>query len=154
MSDEFSESDIAKIIGHPIMVALGAALAWLTAGRSPAIGSALATLLSIVGGIAFLAFSLMYRRYLGILGAGGDPKESPACESYVKLRESLAEGGLAANLYACRLKGFLGGVDRFFGDAGMANRTLFPHAFGLKTPAPLGPRSRSTAAFFSHWSTP
>jgi hypothetical protein len=44
---------------------------------------------------------------------------------------------LAANLYACRLKGFLGEVDRFFGDAGMANRTLFPHAFGLKTPAPL-----------------
>jgi hypothetical protein len=41
------------------MVALGAALAWLTAGRSPAIGSALAALLSIAGGIAFLAFSLM-----------------------------------------------------------------------------------------------
>ena len=59
MSDPFSEGDIAKTIGHPLMVALGAALAWLTAGRSPAIGSALAALLSIAGGIAFLAFSLM-----------------------------------------------------------------------------------------------
>ena len=59
MSDPFSEGDIAKTIDHPLMVAPGAALAWLTAGRSPAIGSALAALLSIAGGIAFLAFSLM-----------------------------------------------------------------------------------------------
>ena len=71
------------------MVALGAALAWVTAGRSPAIGSALAALFSIAGG-GFLAFSLMYRRFLGILGAGGDPAGSPECESYVKLRESRA----------------------------------------------------------------
>jgi hypothetical protein len=118
------------------MVALGAALAWVTAGRSPAIGSALAALFSIAGG-GFLAFSLMYRRFLGILGAGGDPAGSPECESYVKLRESLAKGGLPARLYARRLTGFLNGADSFFGDAGMANHTLFPHAFGLKTPAPL-----------------
>jgi len=44
---------------------------------------------------------------------------------------------MAARLYAERLTRFLDWVDRFFGDAGMAERTLFPHAFGLKTPAPL-----------------
>jgi hypothetical protein len=82
-------------------------------------------------------FLSCYRRFLGILGAGSDPAGSPECESYVKLRESLAKGGLPARLYARRLTGFLNGADSFFGDAGMANHTLFPHAFGLKTPAPL-----------------
>jgi hypothetical protein len=124
MSDQFSEGDIAKTIGHPVMVALGAALA-------------VAALLSIVGGVSFLAFPLMYRRYLGIFGCGGGPEGSPECESYVRLRESLAKGGLAARLYAGRLTRFLDAVDHFFGDAGIANRTLFPHAFGLRTPAPL-----------------
>jgi hypothetical protein len=32
---------------------------------------------------------------------------------------------------------FLDAIDRFFGDAGMADRTLFPRVFRLKTPAPL-----------------
>src|SRR5262245_58984143 len=40
-------------------------------------------------------------------------------------------------MYADRLVAFLNAVDCFFGDAGMADRTLFPHAFGLRTPAPL-----------------
>jgi hypothetical protein len=44
---------------------------------------------------------------------------------------------MAAHLYAERLTRFLDWVDRFFGDAGMGDRTLFPHAFGLRTPAPL-----------------
>ncbi len=79
----------------------------------------------------------MYRRYLGILAAGGDPQGSPECESYASLRASLAKGGIAARLYAGRLTRFLDAVDRFFGDAGMAGRSLFPHAFGLKAPTPL-----------------
>jgi hypothetical protein len=49
MSDPFSEGDIAKTIGHPLMVALGAALAWLTAGRSPAIGLIIWTLTATRG---------------------------------------------------------------------------------------------------------
>jgi hypothetical protein len=32
---------------------------------------------------------------------------------------------------------FLDAVDHFFRDAGKADQTLFPHAFGLKAPAPL-----------------
>ncbi|MGH6863585.1 MAG: hypothetical protein ACRECN_04835, partial [Methylocella sp.] len=35
------------------------------------------------------------------------------------------------------LTAFLDGIERFFGDAGMADRTLIPHAFGLRNPAPL-----------------
>jgi hypothetical protein len=56
---------------------------------------------------------------------------------------------LPARLSARRLTGFLNGADSFFGDAGMANHTLFPHAFGLKNrghamdPARLRPLSFS-----------
>jgi hypothetical protein len=42
-----------------------------------------------------------------------------------------------ARVYARWLTTFLDAVDRFFGDAGKADQTLFPHAFLLKTPAPL-----------------
>jgi hypothetical protein len=35
------------------------------------------------------------------------------------------------------LTAFLDGLDRFLGDAELADQTLFPHAFGLRTPAPL-----------------
>jgi hypothetical protein len=147
MGDQFSESDFAKTIGYPIMVALGALLTWLTAGMSGSIGSALTALLSLLGGVSFLAFSLMYRRYLGILASGGDPEGSPEhARGYDRLRESLGRGGLAARLYAGRLKRVIEAVDDFFGDAGKADDSLFPRAFGLKTPAPLGQHGRSTAA--------
>lgn len=147
MSDQFSEIDVAKAIGHPFMLGLGAFLTWLTAGS---LGPALKALLSIIGGISFLAFSLMHRRYLGILAAGGDPQGSPECESYASLRASLAKGGLAGRLYALRLTRFLDAVDRFFGDAGMASRSLFPHAFGLRAPAPLWtPRSFDRCLFLA-----
>jgi hypothetical protein len=146
----FSESDFAKTIGHPVMVALGAALAWLTAGASGTIGPALTALLSAVGGTSFLAFSLMYRRYLGILAAGGDPKGSPERESYDTLRASLARGGLAARLYARRLSRLRDSVDDFFGDAGMADFSLLPRAFGLNEPAPLWtPRAFDRCLFLS-----
>jgi hypothetical protein len=58
-------------------------------------------------------------------------------QAYDGLWASLAEGNLAARLYAERLTRFLNWVDRFFRDAGMADRTLFPDAFWLRTLAPL-----------------
>jgi hypothetical protein len=64
----------------------------------------------------------------------GGPHERSA---YSELRKTLAQGGLPARVYAERLKVALDAVDRFFGDAGMADRTLWPRAFGLRTPAPL-----------------
>lgn len=135
MTEQFPES-VAKAIGHLIMMALGALLAWLIAG-STCVGSALVPLLSFLGGVCGGVFSVFYQRYVGVLGAGAQRKGSLERQAYDALRGSLLEGGSAARLYARRLTRFLDAVDRFFGDAGMANKTLFPRAFGLRTPASL-----------------
>jgi hypothetical protein len=84
-----------------------------------------------------LTFSLMFRRYVGVLGSGGGRKGYPARDRYDRLRESLSGGNLASRLCSDWLARFLDEVDRFFGDASMADRTLFAHAFGLETPVPL-----------------
>ncbi|HEY8008581.1 MAG TPA: hypothetical protein VIE66_17710 [Methylocella sp.] len=76
-------------------------------------------------------------QYLGVLAQGAQPEGSIERQDYDMLRASLAGDNLAARLYAKWLTKFLDGVERFFGDVGMADRTLLPHAFGLKTPAPL-----------------
>jgi len=104
-------------------------LGWLAGG------SALAALASVVLAVCALVLGLIYRRYLLILGA--DRRKPAERQAYDAVRNSLAEGNIAARLYAERLTRFLDWVDRFFGDAGNADRTLFPHAFGLRTPAPL-----------------
>jgi hypothetical protein len=82
-----------------------------------------------------LVLGLTYRRYLGILGA--DRRRPAERQAYDALRNSLAEGNIAQRLYAERLTRFLNWIDHFFGDAGKADQTLFPHAFGLRTPASL-----------------
>src|SRR5215472_18495305 len=109
--------------------AVGELLAWVTGG------SALAALGKVFLAAYGLVFGHIYRRYLGILGA--DQRKAAERQAYDALRSSLAEGNMAARLYAERLTRFLDWVDRFFGDAGMGGRTLFPHAFWLKTPRPL-----------------
>jgi hypothetical protein len=77
----------------------------------------------------------VYRRYFLLLGA--DRRRPTERRAYDALRASLAEGNLAVRLYSERLTRFLDWIDHFFGDAGKADQTLFPHAFGLRTPAPL-----------------
>jgi hypothetical protein len=79
----------------------------------------------------------MYRRYLGVLASGGARKGNPARAAYDALRESLSGENVAARFYINRLRAFLDWIERFFGDVDMADHTLFPRAFGLKTPAPL-----------------
>jgi hypothetical protein len=106
-----------------------AVLEWVTGG------SALAALGKVFLAVCALVFGLIYRRYLGILGA--DRRRAAERQAYDALRSSLAQGNMAARLYAERLTRFLDWVDRFFGDTGMPDRSLFPHAFGLRTPAPL-----------------
>jgi hypothetical protein len=98
-------------------------------------GSALATLVSVLLAVGALVLGLIYRRYLGVLGA--DRRKPAERQAYDALRASLAEGNLAARLYAERLTRFLNWIDQFFGDAGVADRTLFPRAFRLKVPAHL-----------------
>jgi Domain of unknown function (DUF4062) len=102
-----------------------------------AFGLTFAAPISLLGAAGGLALALIYWRYVGILGAGGEPLGSLERQAYDALRASFATGGLPARLYSHWLSRFLDAVDRFFGDAGMADRTLFPHAFGLHTPAPL-----------------
>jgi hypothetical protein len=106
-----------------------AVLDWVTGG------SALAALGKVSLAVCALVLGLVSRRYLGILGA--DPKEPFEWDVYTAMRDSLTKGNLAARLYADQLTRFLDWTDRFFGDAGEADRTLFPHIFGLRTPVPL-----------------
>jgi hypothetical protein len=101
----------------------------------PNTGLSIPLILAVVGGICGVALTLLYRRYLGILGA--DRRKPAERQAYDALQDSLAKGNIAARLYAERLTRFLDWIDRSFGDAGMADRTLLPHAFGLRTPAPL-----------------
>jgi hypothetical protein len=104
-------------------------LTWLIGG-SPLAALAKGLLL-----VCTVVFGLVSRRYLGILGA--DRRRPAERRAYDALRGSLAGGNMAARLYARWLTSFLDAVERFFGDADKAAQTLFPHAFGLRTPAPL-----------------
>jgi hypothetical protein len=97
--------------------------------------SALAALARVSLAVCAFILGLIYRRYIGILGA--DRRRPAERQAYDALRNSLAKGNLAAQLYAERLTWFLDRVDHFFGDAGQADKTLLPRAFGLRTPAPL-----------------
>jgi hypothetical protein len=101
------------------------------------IGLTLAAPISLLGAAGGLSLALLYWRYLGILGAGAEPLGSLERKAYDALRASLASGGLPARLYSRWLTVFLDAVDHFFGDAGMADHTRFPRAFGLRTAAPL-----------------
>ena len=91
----------------------------------------------VVYGLCAAIAPFIFKYYLGLLAKGGEPEGSIERQDYDGLRASLKEGNLAARLYAKWLGKFLDWIERFFGDAGMADRTLFPHAFGLKKPAPL-----------------
>jgi hypothetical protein len=104
-------------------------LTWLTGG------SALAALASVAATACAVILGFVYRRYVGILGA--DRRRPAERQAYDALRNSLSGGNLATRLYIRWLTSFLDAVERFFGDTGMADRTLFPRAFGLSTPAPL-----------------
>src|SRR6266567_4268225 len=93
---------------------------------------------AFVGGV-FVAmisspFAIWFGRYVYILGSGAEPEDRKV---YDELRESLSTGGVAARVYSNGLKKLLDAADHFFNDAGVGTRTLFPNAFGLRTPAPL-----------------
>jgi hypothetical protein len=137
MSGQSPDGVLLKIVGPLFGIAVGSLLGWLPSGLGGAIGSPTTILLGVVGAVSGLTFSLMLRRYVGVLGSGGGRKGYLARDRYDRLRESLSGGNLASRLCSDWLARFLDEVDRIFGDAGMADRTLFAHAFGLKTPAPL-----------------
>ena len=112
---------------------VASAATWLAINQGISLGPALTKLLAGIGFVIGLFFAMVYRRYAVIITRRG-PQERAAYDS---LRRSLAQGGLPARIYSERLQAILDAVDRFFGDADMAHRTLFPSAFGLRKPAPL-----------------
>ncbi len=110
---------------------------WVADEWAKTLGIPVAAPLALVLAVGGFALPLIYSRYFIMLGAGGAPAGSRNRVGYDALRENLGTGGPATHFYARWLTAFLDRVDRFFGDAGMADRTLFSHAFGLKMPAPL-----------------
>jgi hypothetical protein len=95
----------------------------------PALDPPLVALIGIFILVAIAAFGLAVLHYFRALGAG------PALAS--PREQNGHDGNWIAREYARRLNTFLNAVDRFFGDAEMADQTWFPHAFGLRKPAPL-----------------
>src|SRR5260370_39374899 len=131
MSGRWRDGVLVKVGGALFGTVFGSLLGWFPSGLGSAIASPATILLGVIGGISGLTFSLMFRRYVGVLGSGGGRKGYPARDRYDRLRESLSGGNLAPRLYSDWLTRFLDEVDRFFGDATTADRTLFAHAFGL-----------------------
>jgi hypothetical protein len=130
-----ADNPIAKNLGPAIMAAATFAVTWLAAGSTD-IKPTLTTLAAVVAGICALVTSLLYQRYFSVLALGGEPEVSSERMAYVKLRNNVEQGGKPAITYSRWLTKFLDAVDRFFGDAGVADRILFPRVFGLKMPAP------------------
>ena len=87
--------------------------------------------------LCLLAAPLVFQYFLGLVGQGSQPGDSLERQDYERLRASLAGDSRPANLYAHWLSKFLDWIERFCGDVGMADRTLFPHLFRLTKPAPL-----------------
>jgi hypothetical protein len=138
-SRQFSGSNLAKPIDFLVAAALCVLAIWLAAGQLTRLvpEGPLRTLFIVVVGLWIAAIPFVYVFYLGLLAQGAKPEGSIERQDYDRLRANLAGGNLAARLYAKWLTKFLDWIEHFFGDAGMADRTLFPRAFGLKKPAPL-----------------
>jgi hypothetical protein len=130
MSDQGVGSEAGKAIGGPLGPIVTLGLRLLPEGP-------LQTLLYVVIVLCVALWPFVNKYYLGVLAQGAKPVGSVERQDYDKLRAGLAGDNLATRLYTKWLTAFLNGVERFFGDAGMADRTLLPRAFGLKTPVPL-----------------
>jgi len=84
MAEPSPDKIVIGTIGALITTAIGAAIGWLPGGLTGGIGAPFTVLLAAVGVISGLVFSLMYNRYIGVLGAGG------ARDAYKGLRAGLS----------------------------------------------------------------
>jgi hypothetical protein len=124
MTDQLSGCEADKVLDAPLRTIVGCLAEVLPKGPAQ-------TALYWVAGLCILAAPVMYKYYIGVLAQGTQPEGSLERKDYDKLRASLAGDNLTARLYAKWLTAFLDWIERFFGDAGMADRTLFPRVFGL-----------------------
>jgi hypothetical protein len=120
----------ADIIGHPFI-----AVGELIAGFVPE--GPQRTLVLVIEGLCAVLAPFIFAYYLKLLAHGGAKDDAIERQDYDRLRASLAGDNLSTRLYVKWLTKFLDRIERFFGDAGMADRTLFPRAFGLKKATPL-----------------
>ena len=105
----------------------------LVANLGPAGATLVWTVLWAAGGVLLLVF----RRYVGVLGAGREEEGTPERAAYDNLRASLSDGGSPTRVYGRLLTAFLDGIDRFLGDHDKAHLGIFRHAFGLRGSYPL-----------------
>ena len=131
------EALFGAVVAAVVSIMLAPALSDLWANWKPVLGTPLLTLIDLLTVFGLFAFCLAILHYYGVLGAGAKPTGTRERADYDALRQRIAEGNRVEREYARRLTHFLDAVDKFFADAGFADRTLFPHAFGLQTPAPL-----------------
>lgn len=89
------------------------------------------TAIAVILGVSIAAY------YSRIFDYGASPAGSGERARFDQLRDGLtAESGIGAR-YSLLVNETLARVDRFFGDAGRADRSLFPRFLGLRAPAPL-----------------
>ena len=78
MAEGLDESVVTKGVGSAIYSLLGALIGVVTGGSTGLLGTALGHGLAIAGAVCGLWFSIVYRRYLGVLAASApttDPDE-------------------------------------------------------------------------------
>src|SRR5260370_42711609 len=79
-----------KIVGPLFGTAFGSLLGWVPGGLGGAVGSPSTILLGVIGGMSGLTFSLMFRRYVGLLGSGGGRTGYPARDGHHRVRGCLS----------------------------------------------------------------
>ncbi len=130
MADHLCGLEIEKAVQEPLKTAEACFLRLMPDGP---LGPTLFWFLVL----CIAAMPFVFRYYVGLVGQGSQPESSLERQDYEKLRASLAGDNPAARLYAQWLTKFLDWIERFCGDVGMADRTLFPRFFWLTKPAPL-----------------
>ncbi len=130
MADHLCGLEIEKAVQEPLKTAEACFLRLMPDGP---LGPTLFWFLVL----CIAAIPFVFRYYVGLVGQESQPESSLERQFYEKLRASLAGDNPAARLYAQWLTKFLDWIERFCGDVGMADRTLFPRFFWLTKPAPL-----------------
>jgi hypothetical protein len=82
MTDHETQSLAGRALVPAIGGLAGVLITWMTSGWVSNFGAGLLALITVAGGTFGLVVGLLYRRYLGVLGAGGHRKGTPERTSY------------------------------------------------------------------------
>ncbi|MES2442770.1 MAG: hypothetical protein V4574_08055 [Pseudomonadota bacterium] len=127
----------SAVVSGGIGAALSSTLNAITLPRTDGASSIALPLILAGTAIAIMLGVSIAAYYSRIFDYGAAPAGSRERARFERLHEGLvAEGAIGAR-YSRLLQETLARVDRFFGDAGQADRSLFPRFLGLREPAPL-----------------